>query len=92
MAMRFPGTEEPDWAGGLGNLEGEDANLSTSGIIGHEWRSEAVLLCHSVELLCAWVGKGALGDGVVATMELKVDEITNTCGNHLRVKDETSGT
>jgi len=92
VAVRCPGAEEPDWAGGLGYFESEDTNLTASSVKGHEWRCEAVLLCHSVELLCAWVGKGALGDGVVASVELKVDQITNGCGDDLRSKGESSGT
>lgn len=92
MAVRLPSTEEPDGAGGLSNLKGEDTNLTAGGIEGHERRGEAVLLCDSVELLCAWVGKGALGNGMVATAELVIDEITNVGGDHLWVKDETSGT
>lgn len=92
MAVRFPSAEEPDGASGLGYLESEDTNLAAGGIIGHEWRCEAILLCHSVKLLCAWFGKGALGDGVVATVELKVDEITDGGSDHLGIKDESRGT
>jgi len=70
--MRGPGAEEPNGVCGLGHLEGEDADLARGGIVGHEWRSEAILLGDGVELLSAGVGKGALGDGVVTTVELKV--------------------
>lgn len=90
MAVRFPGTEEPYWAGGLGYFESEDSDLSGGRVEGHERRRETVLLRDSIELLCTRVGKGTLGDGVVATMELKVDKIANVCGNHLRIKDERS--
>lgn len=55
VTYRLPSTEEPDGAGGLSNLKGEDTNLTAGGIEGHERRGEAVLLCDSVELLCAWV-------------------------------------
>lgn len=92
MAVRLPSAEEPDWGCGLGNLKGEDTNLTAGGIIRHERRGEAVLLCDSVELLCAWVGKGALGNGMVATTELEIDHITDGGGDYLRVKDESSGT
>lgn len=72
LAVGLPGAEEPDGVGGLGYLEGEDADLARGGIVGHEWRSEAVLLGDGVELLRARVGKRALGDGVVTTVELEV--------------------
>lgn len=90
--MRLPCAEEPDGAGCLGHLESEDTDLTASSVVGHEWRSEAILLCDGVELLGAGVGKGALGNGVVTTSELKVDEIANCSGDNLRVEDESSST
>jgi len=92
VAVRLPGAEEPDWAGCLGHLESKDTNLTASSVKWHKRRGEAILLCDGIELLCAWVGKGALGNGMVATAELKVDEIANSGGDNLRIKDETSGT
>jgi len=90
VAVRFPGTEEPDWAGGLGYFEGEDSDLSGGRVEGHERRRETVALCDSIELLSTRVGKGTLGDGVVATVELKVDKISDVCSDNLRIKDERS--
>jgi hypothetical protein len=41
-------------------------------------------------LPCAWVGEAALGDSVVSTAELKVDDVAPLCCDLLRVKPETS--
>jgi len=92
LAMGLPGAEEPDGVCGLGHFECENANLTRGSIVGHEWGSESILLGDGVELLGARVGKGALGDGMVSTVELKVDHITNSGGNYLWVKDQSRGT
>ena len=55
FAVRLASAEEPDGAGGLGDLQSEDTNLAASCAEGHERRSEAVLLGDGVELLCARV-------------------------------------
>jgi len=72
LAMRLPGAEEPDGVCGLGHLEGEDADLARGSVVRHEWRSEAILVGDGVELLGARGSKGALGDGVVTSVELEV--------------------
>jgi len=92
VAVRFPGAEEPDGVCGLSHFECENTNLTRGSIEWHEWGTEAILLGDSVELLCARVGKGTLGDGVVATVELIVDYITNISGNYLWVEDQCSST
>jgi len=92
VAVRFPGAEEPDGVCGLSYFEGENANLTGGSIERHEWGTETILLSDSVKLLGARVGKGALGNSVVATVELKVDYITNVGGNYLWVKDQCGGT
>lgn len=86
--MRLASAEEPDGAGGLGDLEGEDTDLTARGIVGHERRGEAILLSDCVELLSAWVGKRALGHSVVTTSEFKVDKVTNIGLDDLWVEDE----
>lgn len=92
LAVRFPGTEEPDGVGRLGNLEGEDTDLAGGSIVWHKARVEAVSLGDGVELLGAGVGKAALSDGVVTTAELKVDKVTNGSVDDLWVEDETCST
>lgn len=72
FAVRLPGAEEPDGVGGLGYFEGENTDLTSGGIERHEWRSEAILLGNGVELLSARGGKRALGNRVVASVELEV--------------------
>lgn len=88
--MRCSGTEEPDWAGNLGDFQCVNTDNTRVGIIRHEWRRETILLGHRVELLSARVGKRRLGNCVVTTAELKVDEIANCSCDYLRSKDETS--
>jgi len=90
--MWLSGAEEPDGVCGLGHFERENADLTRGSIVRHEWGSEAILLGDGVELLGARVGEGALGDGVVSTVELKVDHITDSGGNYLWVKDQSWGT
>jgi len=91
VAVRFPGTEEPDWAGGLGYFEGEDSDLSGGRVEGHERRRETVALCDSIELLSTRVGKGALGDGVVATVKFEVNKIPYVRSYYLWIKYERGG-
>lgn len=86
--MRLARTEEPDGVGGLGDFKGEDTNLTAGGVVGHEWRGEAVLLGDRVELLCAWVCKRALGHSVVTASEFKVDKVTDVGLDDLWVEDE----
>lgn len=86
--MGLASAEEPDGVRGLGDLEGEDTDLTARGVVGHERRGETVLLGDCVELLCARVGKRALGHSVVTTSELKVDKITNIGLDDLWVEDE----
>lgn len=76
----------------MGHFKRENADLTGGSIEGHEWGSEPVLLGDGVELLGARVGEGALGNGVVSTMELKVDHIANSGGNYLWIKDQCGGT
>jgi hypothetical protein len=89
LAMWWATAEEPDGSGGLGYFEGVDTDLSGSGIKRNEWRGEAILLRNGVELLCARNSERALGNGVVSTAELEVDQVTDLGGHDLREKEES---
>lgn len=89
FAVAGMGAEVPDGSGGLGYFEGEDTNLSSSGIERHEWRGKAILLGNGVELLSAGVCEGALGNGVVTSSELEIDKVANVSSDDLGVKNRS---
>jgi len=92
LAVRGAATEEPDGGVGLGDLQRVHTNLARGSVEGYEARIEPILLGGGIKLPCARVGEATLGDGMVTTAELEVDDVTLLCSNLLRVEFETGCT
>lgn len=90
--MSGSGTEEPDWAGSLRDLERVDTDRARGGVERDEGGRKAWLIRGGVELLSAWIGKRRLGYGVVATTELELDEVTNGRSDLVRAESESRRT
>jgi len=68
--------EEPLRGGGVHDFDREDGDLGRVGGDGHEARVDTGKIGGGVELLCARLGKGGLGDGVIFAAEYEFDAVS----------------
>jgi len=90
LAVRDATTEEPDGGRWVDNLQRVYTDLARGVHEGKEAGVKALLIGGSIELPCTWVGKAALGNSVVTTSELEVDDVSLVRGNLRRIKPETN--